>query len=661
MNSRAQSETIGVVLLVGVVVITVATVGALALSTIGSDTVGADVDVRVTTSGFFFSHAGGDPLQMSELLIVVRDGNRTLRPDFTPNTIYDGDDDAVFEPGERWANVDRNFDVHTRVTVSLFHTGTNQLLVTETLYPNRFYAAGPTPPAPRVSIDRDPAFAGDPSTFDASASTDPDGSIVSYTWSFGDGTTKTGETVDHTYTSPGTYNVTLSVEDDVGVVSNTTRTLTVLPARPQVESVVVSNAPLNQSDAGSQQTMTVTFDRAMNTSTTPTVELRNVTGTVSYDDADAATGWVDERTYRRVFNVSDANEESLGRVSVTGGADETGSVTAPDNNTTVVVDTRVPTIANYTVTNPAGATVAVNFTSSEVLDEIRVKITVQQRSLTATLTEAEFAVTETASGNYRYNGSYEAPTRGDYTATLERAADPVQNDGAADESGTVNVDSGTGQPYIRNFTGVTASSDGDFVEVGNVTVENVVSGEDLRSVAVEVREIGNQTVVANESLDLGSNPDRVSKENVRFGAAIEAGTSYNVTVVATSTNGKSSSESVTVGSSQTQTGGGPVITSYTGVSIGPNGKTVTVGTLNATDDTNVTEVRFTVYNTAGVQVGQNNVTVASQNATLSDTQITVSNIDKGTEYTVEVAVYDSDGNVATEARTETRPQSQGGG
>jgi len=52
-------------------------------------------------------------------------------------------------------------------------------------------------------------------SFDGSASTDNVG-IVSYDWSFGDGTTGTGKTTSHAYASPGSYTVTLTVMDAAG-------------------------------------------------------------------------------------------------------------------------------------------------------------------------------------------------------------------------------------------------------------------------------------------------------------------------------------------------------------------------------------------------------------------------------------------------------------
>ena len=53
-------------------------------------------------------------------------------------------------------------------------------------------------------------------SFDASASSDADGTIESYSWDFGDGTTATGMMVEHTYTTAGPVDVKLIVVDDQG-------------------------------------------------------------------------------------------------------------------------------------------------------------------------------------------------------------------------------------------------------------------------------------------------------------------------------------------------------------------------------------------------------------------------------------------------------------
>jgi len=53
-------------------------------------------------------------------------------------------------------------------------------------------------------------------TFDASSSYDPDGSIVNYTWNFGDGNTAYGKIVSHVYSEDGNYTLTLTLKDNDG-------------------------------------------------------------------------------------------------------------------------------------------------------------------------------------------------------------------------------------------------------------------------------------------------------------------------------------------------------------------------------------------------------------------------------------------------------------
>jgi C1A family cysteine protease len=59
--------------------------------------------------------------------------------------------------------------------------------------------------------------------FDGSGSFDHEGSIVAYEWDFGDGTTATGVTVTHTYTTQGIYLLTLTVTDNAS--NNDTQTI----------------------------------------------------------------------------------------------------------------------------------------------------------------------------------------------------------------------------------------------------------------------------------------------------------------------------------------------------------------------------------------------------------------------------------------------------
>lgn len=55
-----------------------------------------------------------------------------------------------------------------------------------------------------------------PAGFDGSASTDPDGTVASWEWAFGDGATASGTNVSHTYSAAGTYSAKLSVVDNEG-------------------------------------------------------------------------------------------------------------------------------------------------------------------------------------------------------------------------------------------------------------------------------------------------------------------------------------------------------------------------------------------------------------------------------------------------------------
>jgi subtilisin family serine protease len=59
------------------------------------------------------------------------------------------------------------------------------------------------------------------------ASVDPDGEVVKWQWSFGDGSSASTRNPEHTFSHSGTFRVTLTVTDDAGAMAGTARDITV--------------------------------------------------------------------------------------------------------------------------------------------------------------------------------------------------------------------------------------------------------------------------------------------------------------------------------------------------------------------------------------------------------------------------------------------------
>jgi PKD repeat protein len=108
-------------------------------------------------------------------------------------------------------------------------------------------------------------------TFDASASYDPDGNIVSYTWNFGDSnvTTTSNPIITHKYASYGDYLVKLTVTDNDGLTDQTEATIhvsqhpvasfTFSPPDPLIHELVTFDASSSSPDGGEIVSYTWTF------------------------------------------------------------------------------------------------------------------------------------------------------------------------------------------------------------------------------------------------------------------------------------------------------------------------------------------------------------------------------------------------------------------
>jgi PKD repeat protein len=109
-------------------------------------------------------------------------------------------------------------------TVSL--TVTDDAGATGTATTTASIGAGNLPP---VADPRGPysGTVGVPVAFDGNGSGDPDGRIVAYSWDLGDGSTGSGATPNHAYSSDGSYRVSLTVTDDAGATGTATTTASI--------------------------------------------------------------------------------------------------------------------------------------------------------------------------------------------------------------------------------------------------------------------------------------------------------------------------------------------------------------------------------------------------------------------------------------------------
>ena len=97
-------------------------------------------------------------------------------------------------------------------------------------------------------------------TFDGTGSTDPDGSVASYAWDFGDGHTGSGATAGHGYAVAGTYTYTLTVTDDQGAAGPVFQGQVVVtaPTTPPVAFVAAAHFYVTAATSAKVTTPTVT-------------------------------------------------------------------------------------------------------------------------------------------------------------------------------------------------------------------------------------------------------------------------------------------------------------------------------------------------------------------------------------------------------------------
>lgn len=306
-------------------------------------------------------------------------------------------------------------------------------------------------PEPSFDANESSPEPGETVEFDASPTSDSDGSIVSYEWDFDDGNATSGDFVTHNF-SEGTYTVELNVTDDEGASEITTKTIEVAP----------DTAP------------TAAFDHSLSGST------------VDFDASDSVDddGTIDE--YEWDFGDGTTTTTSDPEVSHTYGSDGdytvTLTVTDDDDNTSATSETI--TVGG----NPPSATIDSTSKSGSAPWNVDVEYTLDDPDLD--LDEATVRVKD-AGGNVIASTTYDATGEEGTTNTTSftgLATEPVTAEvTATDTESNTDTDStplgGSGSPTFDS-TSVDDQSTGAAKYNVNWQVSDPAGGAEFKNVTV---------------------------------------------------------------------------------------------------------------------------------------------------------------------------------
>ena len=132
--------------------------------------------------------------------------------------------------------------IHSHSPTSIYYAFTH---AAQTYWILIFGTTSAVAPVANFTASTNKTCTGEMITFNATASSDPDGVIESYRWDFDDGNvTGPGDhpVITHSYTDAGNYNVTLTVTDDEGFTDNATTSLDIsLAHNVKVKSITPSS------------------------------------------------------------------------------------------------------------------------------------------------------------------------------------------------------------------------------------------------------------------------------------------------------------------------------------------------------------------------------------------------------------------------------------
>lgn len=266
--------------------------------------------------------------------------------------------------------------------------------------------------------------------------------------------------------SAGAYQLTAYVRGAAGQESPRTPTLATITTNTRLPNADVetgARGSINNSTA-KDVPVQLRFDKPMNTSQTPTVQLEGLTQEYPVS---ATVGWINATTYAGEYSIP-SGVVGTAVVNVTAATDAVGNPIGQTNSSRIEVDTATPRVVALDVEGGL-RTVNLTLTANEELASAILRIEGPDGG-TRRLTEK--TANSTQSGNYRYQTTYNVSIGGSYTVELVKLTDTAGNAGTSNQVSEIAVadeDAGTLTGEITSqATGATLS---------DVTVELLPKGE----------------------------------------------------------------------------------------------------------------------------------------------------------------------------------------
>ncbi|MBP1908618.1 type IV pilin [Methanolobus bombayensis] len=257
-DDNAVSEIIGEVLLTAIAVLAFSVIAVFIFSYLESDDiVHADIDgwVDVNSDTVYIRHTGGESIDLNKVEVVLnlngtrRDLSSSQLEQIIGSNSWNLGQTIVIDADVLW-NTTINEDDYVGMILlqkdSNFVIESGSLLGEETGIDSGTSGNGNTSQqqSPSAAFTYSPPS---PGTYEpvvlTDLSSDPDGTVVGWSWNFGDGGTSTDQNPTHQYSAEGIFTLSLTVTDNDGNTDSTSQSVTVVAPAGTFADQITLNTP----------------------------------------------------------------------------------------------------------------------------------------------------------------------------------------------------------------------------------------------------------------------------------------------------------------------------------------------------------------------------------------------------------------------------------